>query len=256
MQICYLLLQYIRFWPLPTSLPLPWSNPLPLAAGQAVTTELVSYFYHATIYLQHISQSDAVSLRSSPSMDSVRRYPWWPTKQYMLPGSYLFSSLMSSITPIDESIAVTEAILCFQTDWAHSQPPMVFTLCFLPPELWTGSLPQSGLTCRSHLTPGLFSDHLCIIATPPPPHPPTLSLVFCLSLASATIWHWLIGLLFVNALKTETIHMDRLHVVKWIWMNFGFILSLSLSVSSYLIFFLSFLICLPCVSFKSFHIFR
>ena len=60
-----------------------------------------------------------------------------------------------SITPIDESIAVTEAILCFQTDWAHSQPPCGLHPCVLCPQN-SGLAPclQSGLTCRVTLPQG------------------------------------------------------------------------------------------------------
>lgn len=60
-----------------------------------------------------------------------------------------------SITPIDESIAVTEAILCFQTDWAHSQPPYGLHPCvFCPQNSGLAPCLQSGLTCRVTLPQG------------------------------------------------------------------------------------------------------
>ena len=137
--------------------------------------------------------------------------------------------------------------------------PVVFTLVFSAPRTLDWLLPSVRPHLQSQLTPGVFSDHLCIIATPPPPHPP--SLVPCF-LPFFSIYHhltrWLVCLLFVDALKTETVHMDRLHVCKvnmnehWIY---PFHSPYLLAAIWFFFFFLLFLICLPCVSFKSFHIF-
>ena len=60
-----------------------------------------------------------------------------------------------SITPIDESIAVAEAILCFRTDWAHSQPPCgLYPRVLCPQNSGLAPCLQSGLTCRVSLPQG------------------------------------------------------------------------------------------------------
>ena len=140
---CYLL-QYIRFWPLPTSLPLPWSNPLPLAAGLAVATELVSCFYprSTTIYLQHISQSDAVFLCSNPPMDSVCKYPWWPCNAY-LALLELWSSSEEEVALIQPHVLASSPLMSplqLQRPFCASKlighilnHPVVFTLMFSVP---------------------------------------------------------------------------------------------------------------------------
>ena len=93
-----------------------------------------------------------------------------------------------SITPIDEFIAVAEAILCFQTDWAHSQPPVVFTLVFSAPRTldWLPAFSQAS-PAESPYPRGLLwsSVRSSDTSTPTPSAPCALFSAF--SLASITI---------------------------------------------------------------------
>lgn len=93
--------------------------------------------------------------------------------------------------------------------------PMVFTLVFSAPRTldWLPASSQ-GSPAESPYPRALLrsSVHNSNSSTPTPSNPEPCFLPFFSICHHLT--HWLIGLLFVNALKTETIHMDRLHVCK------------------------------------------